>query len=126
MAWVSALWLHCGETVFSARCGGGKEVLEKAKGFFVSLFAFIGPCTTLSEETDGVESLFIAVGGECSGVDEDWCEDRLSFGAEAERIKQTFLVSSDLGAREGGGAAGVCAVESVKERETGKRFNTAH
>lgn len=77
----------------------------------------IGLSTTPFKGTVNGESAFIAVDGECSGVDEKRCEDRLSSGVEIERMKRGFLASSEFSARNGGRGAGVCTVVQSVERK---------
>lgn len=114
LAWVSRI--HCDGTVLSAGFWRGREVVLKGVGGFLgSPFTLIGISTTPLEGTVNGESAFIAVDGECSGVDEEWGEGRLSSGAETERMKCVLLASSEFCARYGGGGAGLCAVEQSVE-----------
>ena len=76
-----------------------------------SPLALIRLSTAPFEGTVNGESAFIAVDGECCGVDEERCEDRLSSGVETERMRRVFLASSEFSARNGGGGAGLCTVK---------------
>ena len=67
------IWLsleYCVGSIFSAGFFSGRDVvLEKVEGFLGSLLTLLGVFTSPFEGNVGGETAFIAVDGECSGVD---------------------------------------------------------